>query len=136
MKWIYIQPSTINGQQIFTKASSARRYTAEIYLNYLAISEEQESSIKAIYDNGQAVNTCFNAFDTKDQTKAAAILAANGLDIEARESLDNHWSIRWKKALKKGYQKREQELQVLYQWYVTCSIPNQANAHNFQYWWI
>ena len=122
MKWFYSQLTEVNGQQIFTHSSSSRHYTSKVYTKYLAISVEQEATIKEVYNNGHFTDTVFKALDPNDQRKVAVILASNGLDMDVWESLNGQWSMWWEKARKRGQSKpigKEQELRVLYQWYVS-----------------
>ncbi|KAI0764481.1 hypothetical protein BC629DRAFT_919838 [Irpex lacteus] len=95
------------------------RELSSIYLKRLALDAEQREKITAIYRDQQHFFQKFDVDDEQDQLSASAILAANHIDFDALEALQNKWQTRWSKRDAKG--KRNETQRVLYQW---CALYN------------
>lgn len=113
-KWVNLTAEQASGQH---STLSAHQVASQIYLQYLTLNKEQDAELTTIYRSGDNIeDTVFHPDSDTEQLAAAAILAANYLDLDARESLGDRWSVRWGKTDGKG---AAQTRKVLYQWYVT-----------------
>jgi len=86
---------------------------AKIYIDKLNLDQEQKSQIQHIYTTEDIQDHTFFADNESQQISTAALLAANQLDFDARESLASRWSIRWRVISGKG---KMVDCQILYQW--------------------
>lgn len=89
------------------------RELSKVYLEQLSLDPRQKKEIDAIYCEGKAAVHKFDVDNEEDQLAASAILAANLLDVDALEALQNKWSCRWSKTDGEG---RAETQRVLYQW--------------------
>lgn len=99
-------------------SKKARPELTDIYLDRLVLTETQRHEIDTLYALSQAYSRRFEP-SKEDQIEAAALLAANALDDDARECVKNKWHIRWSETFGKG---KEQTRRVLYQWCASCSF--------------
>lgn len=89
------------------------RELSKLYLERLILDDAQRNKIKTLYEEAKNFVQKFDAKNEQDQLTASAILAANRLDLDALEALDNKWSCRWSKKDGKG---NKETARVLYQW--------------------
>ena len=99
-------------------ASGAKSYRkprdlSAVSLDHLAINDSQRSALAAIYNEGNQYIRKFDPDKEDDQLIAASILATNRMDTDARECLENKWSIRWSQRSGSG---KTETWRVLYQW--------------------
>ncbi|KAI0699012.1 hypothetical protein BC835DRAFT_1405247 [Cytidiella melzeri] len=92
------------------------RELSSIYLDHLALDSSQRDAIAGIYQRHEHFIQKFDAKSEQDQLTASAVLAANLIDFDDLEALQNKWCSRWSK--KDGSGERETR-RVLYQ--CSCS---------------
>ncbi|KAI0090066.1 hypothetical protein BDY19DRAFT_1035947 [Irpex rosettiformis] len=90
------------------------RELLKVYVEQLSLDSRQKEAIDAIYREEKAVVYKFNVDNEEDQLTASSILAANLLDVDALEALQNKWCCRWSKADGEGHKETQR---VLYQCY-------------------
>lgn len=99
-------------------AKKARPELTEIYLDRLRLTDSQRQDIDALYTTNK---THFRSFShsKEDQYEAALFLAANRLDDDGRECVQNKWHIRWTGVFGRGSSQKDgkrETRRVLYQW--------------------
>ena len=87
------------------------RDVCELPLTHLELTPDQHTKIREKYENNQTFSQTYDPDSVQDQIHAASILASNRLDLDARESLENKWNVRWSVA------GANHSRRVLYQWY-------------------
>ena len=97
------------------KAPQMPRELTQVPISHLEITQAQRQQIDAKYRHGATFSAEYQTDSDDDQTEAAALLAAVRLDLDARECLNNKWSIKWTGT------GTHQEQRVLYQWCVTLA---------------
>ncbi|KAJ3523870.1 hypothetical protein NM688_g8655 [Phlebia brevispora] len=104
------------------KAPRVPRELSEIPFDHLHLDEDQRISIKEIYTapEPRSFSRTYKLDDESDQVAAVSFLAANRLDFDARECLDNKWNIRWSG---KG---DKETWRVLYQCACGCASDSEA----------
>lgn len=95
------------------KTQNVPREISAVPLDHLTLDSKQKASIDAIYSTSKNYLGVFDPIKEEEQVTAASILAANRLDTEARQCIDNRWTIKW--SVKKG-KGRNETSRVLYQW--------------------
>jgi hypothetical protein len=115
-KWINLTAETIEQANQQSLALSVSQIASQIYIQYLMLTQEQNNVLSEIYQSSDGIkDKVFDPEEEPDQFAATAILAANYLDLDSRESLGSHWSVRWGNTCGKDALKFKK---VLYQWYV------------------
>ena len=89
------------------------RELSKLYLERLILDDIQREEVKSLYREEKHFSQKFDAKNEQEQLTASAILAANRLDFDALEALDNKWSCRWSKKDGEGDNKTQR---ILYQW--------------------
>lgn len=96
---------------------TALRLSSEVYVKYLWLTDKQLTEVQELYTGTATCSNIYDARNEEQQIAAAALLAQLGLDLDARSSLGNRWSIRWsRKTGRKGSETRC----ALYQWCIMC----------------
>ncbi|KAJ7015879.1 hypothetical protein C8F04DRAFT_1363278 [Mycena alexandri] len=99
VKWAPYTPADASGTS--KPALNPRSIASDIPLDKLRISKAQRAALDTIYQQPTAVNDAEGHVDhlfklnSHDQIHAAAIMAQQGLDLDARENLSNRWSQQW-----------------------------------------
>lgn len=116
VKWVNVSAAQASGQDVHL---SAHNLASEIYTQYLTLTEHQQAEFTMLEHFIE--DTTFNPHSEAEQLEAAALLASNSLDLDARESIGSRWSNRWGATTgKDGRQIRRS----LYQWYFIFSVSN------------
>ncbi|KAI0706140.1 hypothetical protein BC835DRAFT_1516533 [Cytidiella melzeri] len=92
--------------------SEPPRELSNIYLDHLLLDAQQHTEILAIYHGHKNYSQKFDAKDEQDQLTASAVLAANLIDFDDLEALQNKWCSRWSKRDGAG---EKETRRVLYQ---------------------
>lgn len=102
-------------EKVASRATSYKipRELSKLYLQHLALDDTQREAIKKLYTEGRHFIQKFDVQNEQAQLTASAILAANRLDLDALEALDNKWSCRWSRKDGKGSKETQR---LLYQW--------------------
>jgi hypothetical protein len=92
---------------------NARRELSNVYTSHLVLDAVQATTITALYAQNKHFSQKFDPINEEDQVIAGSILAASRLDVDARECLENKWSVRW---LQRSGSEKKEICRVLYQW--------------------
>lgn len=109
-KWLTVTAEEASGEGV---ALSAMRMASEVALKKLTKIAEHLLTFKNLYEHSIATDDTFDPQNDTSQVKAASLLAAKGLDLDARECLENRWSIKWTKTTGSI---KERTKRVLFQW--------------------
>ncbi|KAI0744387.1 hypothetical protein BC629DRAFT_1599580 [Irpex lacteus] len=99
------------------------RELSKLYIERLELDDTQRADIRGLYRDQKTFSQKFDPKNEQDQLTASAILAANHLDFDALEALDNKWSCRWSK--KEGEGAKETQ-RTLYQ--CSCSYSHTSRG--------
>lgn len=123
---------------IYTQETASRSHTAplkqrtiasDVPLDKLKVSPEQLQHLQELYrasptmaDDGTAPVDYLYKVTDDDQLAASAIMAQQGLDIDARERLDNRWSQQWSRNSAKSAKAVSNTRRILYLWWVVVQF--------------
>ena len=92
------------------KAPTPPQELTEVAISHLELSVTQHEIIRERYAAQDIFSQAYSTKVDADQVVAASVLAAERLDIDARESMANKWYVKW---VGKGSHGAHR---VLYQW--------------------
>lgn len=94
-QWHTITAEEASGTKVALPASHA---ALEVNNQSLKFPAEQDQAIRTSFTEGHIMDLKYAPLNEDQQIEAASELASHRLDLEAQESFDNRWSIKWSRA--------------------------------------